>query len=180
MVEPKSRCKAADCTEAHTKHYCKICKSSDSNHKARNCPQGINLYHGTKVSVISKIISEGLNPSTSGRIGPGIYFANLDTAMHVANSRGQGTGTVVVRCRVNASKCKTGHHPKWEGVTPTSFDEWCLQDSTSYRITGILLVNGVIDGDINMPGGDIVISGVCTFRGNITAGNIDGWGGGNF
>lgn len=41
------------------------------------------------------------------------------------------------------------------------------------------MIDGVIDGDINLPGGDILVAGTCTFRGNITAGNLT-IGGGTF
>jgi hypothetical protein len=38
--EKKKRCKARNngCTESHSKHYCKNCKSKDANHRSANCP----------------------------------------------------------------------------------------------------------------------------------------------
>ena len=32
-----SRCRAVGCTENHSKHYCKNCRNSDSDHCARKC-----------------------------------------------------------------------------------------------------------------------------------------------
>lgn len=91
-------------------------------------------------------------------------------ATTIADHRGQGTGVAVLKVRVNPNKCKTGVHPPWAGV-PNGFNEWCLEGG-NYRISGLYLKNGVIQGDINNPNLDIYVTGHCTFNGNITAGNL--------
>lgn len=118
-------CQVQGCKEGHGQHYCRVCDNPNSTHFSRNCPQGIDLYHGTRVSNITSILSSGLHPSPNGRIGGGIYFAEKDVATAIADHRGQGTGVAVLRVRVNPGKCKTGVHPPWAGVND-EFKEWCL------------------------------------------------------
>ena len=35
---PKGRCRASGCSEGHAAHYCRNCKSHDSDHRASHCP----------------------------------------------------------------------------------------------------------------------------------------------
>ena len=88
--------------------------------------------------------------SKDGRIGMGIYFANQNDARLIANHRGHGTGFAILKCKVNANKCKTGIHPPWAGIA-NGFQEWCLTNQTNYRITTIYLTDGTIYGNINDP-----------------------------
>jgi hypothetical protein len=59
-----------------SKNYCLVCEDPNATHRPRDCPKGIDLYHGTRVSNLASIVNGGLHPSASGRIGPGIYFAS--------------------------------------------------------------------------------------------------------
>jgi hypothetical protein len=112
----------------------------------------------------------GLRPTVGGRIGTGIYFAQKDEALNIAALRGQGSGVAVLKCRVNSAKCVTGFHPPWANINH-SFQEWCL-NGNNYRISTIYLKDGVIEGEINDPTVNIICSGNCTFKGNITAGTL--------
>lgn len=167
-------CKAPGCARNHANHYCRICESPDANHLEKNCPHGIDLYHGTRISSISAIIQGhylmqgGLHPTVGGRIGTGIYFAGKNEALSIAAHRGAGSGVAVLKCRVNTAKCGTGFHPPWAGVN-YNFQEWCL-NGNNYRISAIFLKDGVINGEINDPEADIICGGSCTFNGSITAG----------
>ncbi|CDW87186.1 interferon-inducible protein gig2 [Stylonychia lemnae] len=165
-------CGIKECKVEHWSHYCNVCDKGNSDHLPKDCPQGISIYHGTKVSNISSIIDNGLRPSTHGRIGSGIYFAGGDVVLDITKHRGDGNGLVVFKCRVNPNYCRTGVHPTWTGVTKAPFNEWCLTDSTKYALIGVLLVDGIVDGDINIPHGTIMVTGHCKFRGNITVGTL--------
>ena len=96
-------CRVYECKEEHKYHYCLLCDDSNSDHMAWNCPYGVNLYHGTKaINLIPIVIEkEGLKPSTSGRLGPGIYFATRDIAWKIAKYRDKGKMGAVIKCRVN-------------------------------------------------------------------------------
>ena len=52
-----------------------------SNVESCNCPS-LLLLHGTKGSNIEGILREGLRPSSSGRLGPGIYLTNSFEIAH--------------------------------------------------------------------------------------------------
>jgi hypothetical protein len=43
------RCKARKCTIIHATHYCRICYATDSNHRARDCPQNAQQIGGPRV-----------------------------------------------------------------------------------------------------------------------------------
>lgn len=67
-------CKVVGCHDKHNKHYCRICSNGDADHFSTVCPEGITLYHGTRVNFVSPICGEGLKPSAGGSLGPGVYF----------------------------------------------------------------------------------------------------------
>jgi hypothetical protein len=183
------KCKAVGCDENHSQHYCRLCDDNNSNHLASNCSTGVILYHGSRCSNLESISKNGLYASKVGRIGPGVYLASRENTLKVSEFRGQGTGLIIFKCKVNLQKCfdhgkisdetgsnsksynsSKGIHPPWH--SHPEMPEWCLKDPKKLRIVGIEMVNGSVNGDINFPRVDISISGNCTFGGNITAGNI--------
>lgn len=48
-------CKVDGCNESHSKHFCTLCKKDDVTHFAMNCPEGIDLWHGTRMTNLSDI-----------------------------------------------------------------------------------------------------------------------------
>ena len=62
-------------------------------------------------------------------------------------------------------------HPAWGGNN-NPFPEWCIKSRQRVRIVEIEIIDGVVDGDINLPNVDIRQSGTSRFKGNITAGNL--------
>jgi len=170
-------------------HNCVICGNGHANHLPMNCPYGTTLSHGTKVSHLSSISQIGFLASKIGRLGPGLYLTTKQHATAIAAHRGDGTGVCVIHCHVrlgsvkdngrnndNAGSwrgkydCCKGLHPKW--ASNPEFPEWCLKDTGKCVVKEVELVNGVIDGNVNFPNVTIRIKGNCTFRGNITAGNL--------
>jgi hypothetical protein len=101
------RCRASGCTFNHAKHDCYLCHNHDSDHISGNCPnrRAAVLGHGTRVAAASSISLNGLQPSTIGRLGPGIYFGTIETARMVASHRNNGTAVVVFHCQVDLGKC---------------------------------------------------------------------------
>lgn len=173
------------------KHYCRVCGENDSNHLARNCSQGTRLSHGTKVSNLSSISLNGLNISNKGRLGPGLYLTTEQNARNIAKHRGSGTGTCVIHCNVNLGKVlDKGHkedrqgswqnntsydtcksiHPRW--ANNSAFPEWCIKNTNKLRIVEVELIDGIIDGELNLPNVTIRIKGSCTFKGSVRAGGI--------
>ena len=65
----------------------------------------------------------------------------------------------------------TGMHGASDGI-PHAWQEWVLRDPTRLRISEVNMIGGVVEGDVHLPRADIRTSGDCTFRGNITAGNV--------
>ncbi|CDW79569.1 gig2-like protein [Stylonychia lemnae] len=161
MENSKKKCKISACSDNHAKHYCRVCKDKDSDHFARDCTQGIILYHGTRVSFIKSIIANGLQPSKHGRLDSGIYFTDRDTAILISKHRGQGTGVAVFKCRVNTDEqsCVEGTHPVWKGVTTSTFQEWCLKDPLKHRIMGFEVIDGEFEDAVNLPRGEIIVNG---------------------
>ena len=70
-------------------HNCIICNNGTANHMSMNCPYGSKLSHGTKVSNLSNISRVGLLPSSTGRLGGGLYLTTPDTAKVIAAYKGQ-------------------------------------------------------------------------------------------
>lgn len=130
----------------------------------------------------------GLNASTSGRLGPGLYLTTKDEAFKIAKYRNSGTGVAVFEVHVNVGKTYdngsaddnsgswaskgydscTGNHPAW--CDNASFKEWVIKDPRKIRIKAVHLVDGVIDGDFSLKRIDFHVSGNCNFRGNHSIG----------
>ncbi|CDW86720.1 interferon-inducible protein gig2 [Stylonychia lemnae] len=163
------KCKANGCDQTHSKHYCKLCEDKNSNHLARNCPDAITLYHGTPFDNIKSIIDNGLRASTGGCLGQGIYFAKGQEAKEVSIGKGDGKKMAIIKCKVNVDPkyCKTAQHSAWLGIKH-EFQEWCLTDYTKYRIIGFGVIDGVVNGDISLPRGEIYYNSdtLCTGKEN--------------
>ena len=168
--------------------YCKLCQKY-SSHEEKNCPEGVDLWHGTRVNSLSEIsMSKGLNPSPHNRrLGRGIYFTDKYSATGISHDKGEGSGVVVIGCRVwlgntknfGSSTGKNWHgqydsasaiHPPWKSVS--TFTEYCLKDESRQCIKEVLLIGGVVNGEVHLPGVDIRILGNVTFNCNVTAGNL--------
>lgn len=84
-----------------------MCKKDDVTHFAQNCPEGVDLWLGTRMASLSDIsLNKRLKASNSGRLGKGVYFANKEVATAVSKHRGAGTGVLVICCRVYLGKKK--------------------------------------------------------------------------
>ena len=182
-------CKVDGCNETHSKHFCTLCKKNDVTHFAMNCPEGIGLWHGTRITNLSGIsLNKGLKASNDGRLGKGVYFANKKVATAVSRYRGKGTGVLVICCRVYLGKKKEGGtasdktwhgqydsacgiHPSWAGVPP--FTEYCLGDETRHRIKEVHITDDEVHGEVYLPRVDITVKGSVTFRCNVTAGRLN-------
>ena len=182
-------CKVDGCNETHSKHFCTLCKKDDVTHFAMNCSEGIDLWHGTRMTNLIDIsLNKGLKASNDGRLGKGVYFANKEVATAVSRYRGKGTGVLVICCRVYLGKkkeCGTasdktwhgqydsacGIHPSWAGVPP--FTEYCLGDETRHRIKEVHITDGEVHGEVYLPRVDIIVKGSVTFRCNVTAGRLN-------
>jgi hypothetical protein len=188
-------CLASGCTENHNTHQCYLCGNNNSNHISANCSNRYNcfLYHGTRIYSLFPITMNGILPSSSGRLGPGVYLSTLDSARTIAHHRNNGQAVVVLKFRCNLGSVKTyqtgvdnnsgdwiregyqsahGMHPPWANINHY-FREWVVKDVSQIQLVAIELVDGVYNGSINVPGVDIYISGTVTFGGNITAGNLN-------
>lgn len=193
------------CPYHHQAHKCKHCGDKDADHRSTYCPKirrrgyrvpdcnpGIELCHGTKMENMPGISRDGLFPSKSGRLGPGIYFTEEQYAKQIAKYRGNGKGQCVIYCMVNLGRMKdvgSGHdlsgswanngydsckaqHPNWAGINH-SFPEYCLKNKTKCKIRKVELVDVVINGDINLPNAKIVLKGRCKFKGRVIAGTLE-------
>ena len=119
-ITNKQNCKVARCTLEHRQHFCLLCKDKDSDHFSSECPKSLTLFHGTHIRAIKLIAFESLKESTSGTLGPGIYFVeNYEEAESISQYRKKpedGSCTVVFECQVYL-----GNHV-YLGKTPT--EEW--------------------------------------------------------
>lgn len=82
--------------------YCPLCQKHVS-HQPKDCPEGVDLWHGTRITSLSPIsLAKRLNPSdhNKSRLGAGVYFTDKDSAIGVSSLRENGTGVVVIGCRV--------------------------------------------------------------------------------
>ena len=161
-------CKVNRCSEKHKSHYCRLCGCKNAKHFSQDCPKGRRLYHGTRLSSIKGISSEGLQPSTKGRLGPGIYFAeSFNDAKEISLHRGAGEGGAVFECNVNLGRIKylrkrrkrdlytwryeeydsaEATHPPWPGVKTEEFTEYCLKDPKKCSVRKVAITNGHVDG----------------------------------
>jgi len=156
------KCRVKGCKENHPKHFCRLCENTDSKHFSSKCPKGITLYHGTHVTNLAPITTQGLRSSSHGRLGPGIYFvAEKRFAEKIAEMRRKGQDceeAVVFKCHVNLGRCihvekasdacqqgdndsVVAMHPPWCGIQ-CDFREYCLKDTPKCIIVSIF-VNGV-------------------------------------
>ena len=159
-------CRVRGCSEKHKSHYCRLCGLKNSTHFSQDCPQGRTLYHGTRLSSIKGISYEGLRPSTQGRLGPGVYFAEsykvAETISLNRDGRDKGNGAAVFECNVNLGKIKNlkedagskwqnrdfdsakSIHPRWAGAA--DFTEFCLKDNRKCSVRKVTVTEGHIDG----------------------------------
>ncbi|GAV01285.1 hypothetical protein RvY_12022 [Ramazzottius varieornatus] len=183
------RCKADGCRWDHEKHHCALCGNDDSHHVSSDCymRHACILGHGTKVGAASPITRSGLLMSTEGRLGPGIYFAAIPTARVIGKWRNEGEATVVYHCEVDLGRVKTmdgltedksgswrakydschGMHPPWGGRTEP-FREWVVKSPSQVKIVGLEVCDGTYEGDIDLPGCWINVSGKVVFKGNVS------------
>ena len=137
------------------------------NHFSQDCPKGRRLYHGTRLSSIKGITSKGLQPSSSGRLGPGIYFTqNFDVAKRISLHRDE-RGGAVFECNVNLGRIKNlgkknkrglykwqdgefdsarAIHPPWPRINSNKFTEYCLKDPEKCTVTKVAISNAHDDG----------------------------------
>ena len=132
--------------------------------KVQDCPEGKILYHGIRLSSIKGISEKGLRPSTSGRLGPGVYFTDdFQVAETISLNRGQeGNGGAVFEFKVNLRHIKdlirgTGSewqnegydsaqtiHPSWYDTG--EFTEFCLKDARKCSVRKIKVTEDRVDG----------------------------------
>ena len=106
----------------------------------------VRLYHGTVHRHAANLDKIGLQPSSQGRLGPGIYLAQKDVATAVATSQNKDKSIYMVEVEVDVGNMKYqgeqddwagkwngegydschGIHWPWEGVSERSFPEWCI------------------------------------------------------
>ena len=155
-------------SEKHKSHHCRLCGAKNSNHFSQDCRKGRKLYHGTSLSSIKGISSKGLQPSTSGRLGPGIYFADsFDVAKGISLHRDPGEGGAVFECNVNLGRIKNlgkrdkrglykwqygtfdsakAIHPPWPDIKGNEFTEYCLKDPKKCSVRKVAITNAHDDG----------------------------------
>jgi hypothetical protein len=77
------------------------------------------LYHGTSLSNGERIRDRGLEESSHGLLGPGVYLAEYSKACAYARDaqqRGKGDGAAIVKVRVTARPGKIRRPPSgWQG-----------------------------------------------------------------
>lgn len=115
------------------------------------CPI-LTLYHGTNGDNAASILNAGLQASTDGRLGTGVYFTDSKAvATSIAAYKGLA---FVVTCEVQprttidcdktknykgwhgAYDCATAQHPPWAGATH-HFTEYCVPKKTRIRVVHV-------------------------------------------
>eukprot|EP01084_Bolivina_argentea_P193820 332495_1 len=191
----KQECGAADCKENHSSHYCRLCDTEGSNHRAMKCPKGKSLYHGEFVPIISKSVGQ-LRASTGGRLGKGVYFTDEYEkaeiiAMNWKKSDNQNGGCVF-EVTVNLGKMKDigkagddanswhkeydscyGLHPPWLSFKDGECKEYCIKDPNKTRICSVTLIDAHIDADIFAPRLTIKLKGNSSINEDRISG--EGW-----
>lgn len=127
-------------------------------------PGSPTLFHGTDAENFQSILTNGLRPSSRGRLGPGTYLTpDCALAERVAKTRDQskecGEFIVAVEAALgscadmgtsgdpagswrNAFDSATGIHPAW--LSHPAFQEFCLKPGGRVRILGMALIGGVM------------------------------------
>jgi hypothetical protein len=113
----------------------------------------ITGYHGTNGKNATSILTEGLKPSTQGRLGPGVYIAtDVAAAREIARHRGMA---FVLTCTINVRKCydvdthgwkatwaaegytcARATHPPWAGFA-AGFEEYCVVNACDVKIKAV-------------------------------------------
>ncbi|CEM33892.1 unnamed protein product [Vitrella brassicaformis CCMP3155] len=103
----------------HAKHYCRVCRNGDSDHRAKNCPilrahlSGGRCigYHQTSPAFGRQIRqTRVMQPSSSGAAGRGIYFAiRPDETERKARHKG---------CMVKAEIRMSNPKHVWQALSP--------------------------------------------------------------
>ena len=128
------------------------------------CPEGGILYHGTRLSSIKGISCQSLKPSTSGRLGQGVYFADsLQVADKISRKRGTGNVAAVFECMVYLGRKKDlgsirdstwqnqgfdsveGIHPLWPRLDTGEFTEFCLKDVKKCNVRMVKVTEECVD-----------------------------------
>lgn len=113
------------------------------------------LFHGTTSSNAASIRAKGFKPSTTGRLGSGVYLTVRESAVAIAEHRG-GDANSVIEVDVDLGRvkilpgsstesstvwssqgyrsCRT-EHPGWAGCGP--FPEWCVHDPSRVKVVGV-------------------------------------------
>ena len=129
-----------------------------------NCPEGRILYHGTRLSSIKGISCQSLRPSTSGRLGQGVYFTgSLQVAEKTSRKRGTGNVAAVFECMAYLGRKKDlgsirdskwqneeydsaeGIHPLWPGLDTGEFTEFCLKDAKKCNVRMVKVTEECVD-----------------------------------
>ena len=112
---------------------------------------------------IAGISRSGLQKSSDGRLGGGVYFVeSYEEAKSIASHRGNGSVTAVFECNVRLGKLadlkKSNNsnwqsqynsakavHPPWAGIEK-DFIEFCLLDDKYCSVKKVWLISGDLEG----------------------------------
>jgi len=107
-------------------------------------------YHGTGrfgANVFSAIVNNGFTPSTSGKLGPGIYVSphveyaeRYSKALRIVTTQGNKQYKCIFQlCVAPGSIVREGYPGRLHANYGTENSEWVIQDSNSVRPYGILV-----------------------------------------
>ena len=146
-----------------------------------NCPTVRELWHGTKISFLSKIADyHGLKASTYGRLGPGVYFTETkQAAICIGKNRTKydGEQNIILKSKVNLGFIKNignssdkegiyqkeGYdsaqsvHPSWCGSP--AFTEFCIKNELKHKIKEVHIFGGEITEKVKLPGVKVFLIG---------------------
>ena len=116
------------------------------------------------MSSIKGISCQSLRPSTSGRLGQGVYFTNsLQVTEKISRKRGTGNVAAVFECMVYLGRKKDlgsvrdskwqnegfdsaeGIHPLWPGLDTGEFAEFCLKDAKKCNVKMVKVTEECVD-----------------------------------